>query len=255
MPVKASPLDPTALLARFETAAVARGFRAERFGTIDGCPLLAFTRRTPGVRPRIYLSSGIHGDEPAPPQALLALLERGAFDDRATWFLMPMLNPAGYRQGTRDTPAGVDPNRDYRARRTPEVAAHVRWLERQPRFNVALCLHEDWEATGFYLYELNPDNQPSLAPTMIAAAATKGLIEPALIIDGRPVHQPGIICPEPDPQLRDQWPEALYLEAFHTRHTYTLETPSGVTLEQRVGTLVHAVEAGLDQFCGGRRGK
>ena len=31
----------------------------------------------------------------------------------------------------------------------------MRWLARQPNFDLAVCVHEDWESVGFYLYELN----------------------------------------------------------------------------------------------------
>src|SRR5438874_13646139 len=88
-------LDPLEFGPRIQAAARASGFRVEPYGEIAGASLFALTRRTPGPRPRIYLSAGIHGDEPAPPLTLLALLERGHFDARANWFLCPLLNPAG----------------------------------------------------------------------------------------------------------------------------------------------------------------
>jgi predicted deacylase len=243
--VKAAPFDPIELAARFETCASAAGFRVERFGEQSGCPLLGLTRRTPGPRPRIYLSAGIHGDEPAPPLALLALLEAGLFDARATWFLCPLLNPDGFTRRARENAAGLDLNRDYQDARSAEIAAHIGWLRRQPRFDLALCLHEDWETTGFYLYELNSGPDPSLAPAMIAAVAAVCPIEPATVIDGHPIDVPGIIRPERDPRLRADWPEAIYLRAHHTMQTYTLESPSALPLPQRIAALRAAVEAAL----------
>lgn len=244
-PVKASALDPAALVHRCEKLAPARGFRVERFGEIAGCPLVALTRRTPGPRPRIYLSGGIHGDEPGPPHALLRLLERGCFDTRANWFVVPLLNPTGFPRGTRENADGVDLNRDYKDRRTAEIAGHVRWLERQPCFDLTLCLHEDWEARGFYLYELNPDDRPSLAGRILAAATAHSPIEEAEVIDGRSATAAGVIRPVNDPLLRENWPEAIYLRAHHTRLSYTLEAASAQPLEQRIATLVAAVEAAV----------
>lgn len=244
-PVKASALDPAALVQRCEQLAAAQGFRVERLGEIDGCPLVALTRRTPGPRLRIYLSGGIHGDEPGPPHALLRLLERGGFDTRANWFVVPMLNPTGFARGTRENADGVDLNRDYQDRRTAEIAGHVRWLERQPCFDLALCLHEDWEARGFYLYELNPDARPSLADRILAAATAHSPIEEAEVIDGRSAAAAGVIRPVNDPLLRENWPEAIYLRAHHTRLSYTLEAASSQPLEQRIATLVAAVEAAI----------
>lgn len=244
--VKASALDPADFARRFAEAARRQGFRAEPLAEIAGVPLTAYTKRTPGPRPRLYLAAGIHGDEPAPPLALLHLLESGAFDARATWFVCPLLNPAGFMRGTRENADGVDLNRDYKDLRTAEIAAHVRWLERQPAFDAAFCLHEDWEAAGFYLYELNPDGRPTLADTLLAAARRHGPVETAAIIDGREIHEPGIIRPTVDPLLRETWPEALYLSAHHTRLGYTLETASALPLEQRITTQVAAVTAALD---------
>ena len=253
MPTNPPALDPVALVARAEALAAAQGFRVERFGETAGCPLVALTKRTPGPRPRIYLSAGIHGDEPAAPLALLRLLERGVFDARAVWFLVPMLNPAGFQRGTRDNGDGLDLNRDYLGIRSAEIAAHVRWLERQPRFDAAFCLHEDWEATGFYLYELNATQRPTLAPAMLAAVRAHCAIDPAALIDGRPVDEPGIIRPAGDPLLRETWPEALYLQAHHTTLGYTVETPSGLPLEQRVATHAAAITAGLEALLAGPR--
>lgn len=247
--VKAAPLDPLALVSRFAAAAPAAGFHTEQFGAIDGYPLPAFTKRTPGPRPRIYLSAGMHGDEPAAPVALLEMLEAGLFDARATWFLCPLLNPTGLARGTRENAAGHDLNRDYQDLSQPETRAHVAWLERQPRFDLTLCLHEDWESRGFYLYELNPANRTSLAAAMITAAAQACAIEDAAVIDGRESAAPGIIRPVSDPLLRANWPEAIYLRNHHTTLSYTLESPSALPLARRTRALRLAVETAILETC------
>jgi hypothetical protein len=117
-----------------QEAALQRGFRVEPYGDAAGCPLYALTRRARGPKPRIYLSAGIHGDEPAPPLAVLALISGGFFDDRAHWLICPLLNPAGFVRATRENADGVDLNRDYRQTRSQEISAHIAWLQRQPNF-------------------------------------------------------------------------------------------------------------------------
>ncbi len=249
--VKASPiplLDPAEFTPRFDAAARQTGFRAEEYGRIQDFPLLACTRRTPGPRPRVYLSAGIHGDEPAPPWALLQLVESGFFDARCTWFVCPLLNPTGFIHRTRENHAKVDLNRDYKSPRTSEVQAHIAWLQRQPNFDLIICLHEDWESKGFYLYELNPENRPTLANAMIAAARAHCPIESAAVIDGRPIAEPGIIRPVSDPLLRETWPEAIYLRHFHSTLDYTTETPSGLPLEQRIATHCAVLRGALGEF-------
>src|SRR4051812_28951415 len=157
------PLNPSEFCPRIQAAGRAAGFRVEPFGDVGGLPLFSLTKRTPGPRPRIYISAGIHGDEPAPPLALLELIEHGILDGRAVWFICPLLNPLGFARRTRENADGIDLNRDYRALRSLEIQAHARWLQRQPNFELSLCLHEDWESRGYYLYELNPNDRPSLA--------------------------------------------------------------------------------------------
>jgi hypothetical protein len=246
---KESVIDPPVFAARIESAARAHGFRIERFGVAGGTPLLALTKRTPGPRPRIYLSAGIHGDEPAPPLALLAMLERGVFDARAVWFLCPLLNPLGFIGRTRENAEGLDLNRDYKALRSLEIQAHARWLQRQPNFEVTFHLHEDWEARGFYLYELCCPAGRSLARAMIDAVAPTLPIELATTIDGFAVAEPGIIRPVADPRLRDAWPEAIYLQAHHTKLGYTIESPSSLPLDRRIEVLTTAIEAALRLHC------
>jgi hypothetical protein len=142
----------------------------------------------------------------------------------------------------------MDLNRQYLHCEAGEVRAHIAWLQRQPRFDTCLCLHEDWEANGFYLYELNPDERKSHADAIIKAVAGVCPVDPAPIIEGRPALG-GIIRPSADPLSRPHWPEGFYLLTHKTRQTYTLEAPSDFALEVRVRALVQAVrtvaESGL----------
>src|ERR1035438_3474297 len=105
-------------------------------------------------------------------------------------------------------------------------------------------LHEDWESHGFYVYELNPENRPSLAETMIARIAEVCPIDPSEIIEARPARG-GIIRPNLDPQTRPQWAEAFYLIVNKTRLSYTLEAPSDFPLTTRVNALIAGVNAAL----------
>ena len=249
-PVKTSPvplLDPAIFSSRFSAAAAFAGFTEEKFGAIADDGLFAYTKPA-ADRPKVYLSAGVHGDEPAPPWALLRLMQEGCFDERCAWHICPLINPAGFRRATRENSTGLDINRDYKSMQTPEVRAHVGWLQRQPQFDVVFCVHEDWESQGFYLYELNPENRPTLAPAMLAAARLHGPIESATMIDGRETAEPGIIRPVSDPLLRETWPEAIYLREHHGTLHYTIESPSGLPLEQRVATLAAAIAAALKEF-------
>jgi protein MpaA len=205
---------------------------------------LALRRPNSTARVCVYISTGIHGDEPAGPLAALRLLQEDIWPaDAAIWFC-PCLNPTGFPLNRRENAAGIDLNRDYRHLISTEVRTHVEWLQRQPSFDVALCLHEDWESNGFYVYELNPDNRPSFAEKILAAAAHQCPVDTSPLIESWPAEN-GVIRPQVIPSDRPQWPEALYLISHKTRLSYTLEAPSDFPLPARVATLVAGVRAVL----------
>ena len=73
-------MDWHAFLRDWSHASASRGFESEAFGEVGGFPLLASSKGDPS-QPCIYLSTGIHGDEPSGPQALFGLLNENFFDE------------------------------------------------------------------------------------------------------------------------------------------------------------------------------
>ena len=196
---------------------------------------------------RIYISTGIHGDEPAGPLAILHLLQQNQWPLHSAYSLCPCLNPTGFFKNTRENAEGTDLNRQYLQPKAEETLAHIAWLKQQPNFDVCFCLHEDWESAGFYLYELNPDNRPSLSEIIIQKVSQVCPIDTSEIIEGRPASN-GIIRPSVDPRSRPQWPEAFFLLNHNTRLTYTLEAPSDFPLSTRVNALTTAILSALSSL-------
>lgn len=105
------------------------------------------------AKPTIALASGVHGDEPAAPWALLSLVESEELDPRYAYRIWPCTNPTGYAAGTRVSADGVDINRSFgRGGQSPEARAIVT-ANRNRKFALSLDLHEDTDADGFYCYE------------------------------------------------------------------------------------------------------
>ena len=244
-------IDICAVLHDIPIAAHTHGWGAEIFHETGGFKWLALRRisplRTPHSAFRIYISTGIHGDEPAGPLAALKLIETNNWPEHAEIFLLPCLNPTGFVLNRRENADGIDLNRDYRNSKAAETLAHVAWLERQPEFDLYLCLHEDWESRGFYLYEQNPDARPSLAEKIIAAVEKVCPIDTSETIEDRPARH-GIIRPNIKPHERPDWPEAFYLITNKSRQGYTLEAPSDFPLASRVNALVAGANAALGSF-------
>ena len=250
------------------TAAREHGWQVEQLRADPTPGLLAFVRaghadRAAGEQPRahwpdkealpacprVYISTGIHGDEPAGPLTVRRLLQENRWPTSLDLWLCPCLNPAGFALNRRESPDGLDLNRQYLDPKAPETLAHIAWLARQPAFDLSLCLHEDWESNGFYIYELNPDNQPSLAPLMLERVAQVCPVDQSEVIEGRPAEK-GIIRPSIDPRSRPDWPEAFFLLTHKTRLSYTLEAPSDFPLLERVTALVTGVRAAVELIAG-----
>jgi len=238
-------IDIAAVQKDIEAFALGANWLPESLTAGPGIELQTWRRTSPKARRRIYISAGIHGDEPGGPLAVRQLLQENQWPDDVGIWLCPCLNPTGFSRNTRENSQGFDLNRQYLHLEAAETRAHVEWLQRQPDFDVALCLHEDWESHGFYLYELNPDNRPSHAEQIARLVARVCPIDLSPEIESRPARG-GVIRPSLDPRSRPDWPEAFWLLTHKTRHSYTLEAPSDFAIETRVAALVTAVRAVLE---------
>jgi len=101
------------------------------------------------LKPSVYLSAGIHGDEPASVEGLIVWAE-SSLNKTAdwNWMIFPCLNPWGLERNVRFDEEGRDLNRFYNSRKIPQIAAQ-RDLMKGKRFDLAITLHEDYDARGF----------------------------------------------------------------------------------------------------------
>ncbi len=239
-------MNPAPLISDLKRAALEAEFTVEPYGQIGDWPLLGMTRqsRTPGGR-NIYLSAGIHGDEPAGPFALLQLLQAKALPKKHNYWICPLLNPAGLAAGTREQSDGLDLNRDYSDTQSGEIRAHMAWASRRiDSLDMGLHLHEDWESQGFYCYELNLTGLPGCAEAILQATRRHLPIETACLIDGH-AAKGGIIHRDSLPEIPEGDPEAIHLQENFGGLSYTLETPSAFPLKKRVDAMEAAVRSVL----------
>jgi protein MpaA len=227
----------------FDAAARAAGFRGTELTSTPAGPLMAWERPCPG-RPTVYLSAGIHGDEAAGPLALLAMMREGFFDGRFDWRICPALNPTGLAAATRENIDGTDLNRDYSICTSREIAAHKRWLASRPVPVLFISLHEDVDAAGFYLYEINLGaDDPTRVESVLRAVEPWFTAEPHGVIDGHETRGPGWIFHAPEPDLPEGWPEAIHLAKAGCPLSFTLETPGSAEMARRCAAHVAAVRA------------
>ncbi|MCH8474937.1 MAG: M14 family metallocarboxypeptidase [Opitutales bacterium] len=184
--------------------------------------------------PRILLSAGIHGDEPAGTECLYEKIKQDRLSPAVEWIIVPFLNPGGLRMGTRENPRGLDLNREFLRDQTVEIGFYKETIPAQGPYDLMLSLHEDWEFQGSYLYEINTGKRPSMAEGILnLLAAETGLAEAEVIDDHKPIL-PGLIVHDPVADEPENWPEAIFMIHQQPLLSYTLETPSQAPLPKRV---------------------
>ncbi len=238
-------IDIAAVLRDIDDACLSSGWEKNPVLESPHLSLPGYVLKVPFPRARVYLSSGMHGDEPAGPLALGELTFENRWPVGVEIWMVPCLNPTAFPLNQRENNRGADLNRQYKNPSQPEVLSHIAWMAQCPEFEFSVLLHEDWESDGYYLYELNPDGKPSLAEPVIQAVRAVCPIQSDGVVDDW--HScGGIIRPDIDPNERPAWPEAIYLTRTKSRMGYTLEAPSDFELPDRVQAHKVALRTMLD---------
>ena len=252
-------LDPIAYADEVERAAHSADWTVRYLSPTESGPRPWFERAAltgDSTPPRLYLSSGIHGDEISGPLALLELIRQPGFFAGFNVTMFPILNPDGLARGQRTNLNGIDLNRDYRNSKSLEIKGHIETLLTLGRFDASMMLHEDYEGVGAYLYELNDTLHPGLGAKIIAAMGLHVPIDLRPEIEEAPAHG-GVISrrdlieklgPLED---RPDWAEAAYLTVYHTEVSYTIETPKPFPIEARVKAQIAAVETVMNALKNG----
>jgi murein peptide amidase A len=152
------------------------GWRVEEFGrSVDGVPLRVFLPAGDGAIAGL-LTAAQHGEEASTALMARRLLERVPGDE-TRWAVVPVLNPDGVLNGTRQNANGVDLNRSFPASTwrpdpsptyPPGIAAELRVSAN--RTNIS-----------------SPGPHPGSEPETRAQMALVERLQPALVID---LHSP-----------------------------------------------------------------
>src|SRR5205085_8571799 len=102
-------IDLEVVLGDCVVAAREKGWAIQEMSAAPKPKLLAFTRGAASgteCAPRVYLSTGIHGDEPAGPLALRQMLQQNQWPPHLNLWLCPCLNPTGFAANRRENSDG-----------------------------------------------------------------------------------------------------------------------------------------------------
>jgi protein MpaA len=226
-----------------------REWLVEQVGEVWNYPFFRVRRRMIQGAPVVLLSAGIHGEEPGSVEGALRWLESGESAKwRVNWFVLPCINPYGWERNHRRNAQRRDVNRQFRdSRGCPEAELVERLLKGQ-RFLFSFDLHEDVDATGYYLYELRRA-PPFVGEKILAAVSNVVPINRDEVIDGNQATGFGLIRREADIdrlKRRRRWPMAYHVFLHCSDHILGSETPVHFPLERRAKAHTVALRAALN---------
>ena len=235
-------------------AAVAEGLKGEVIGKFSRDDLKEEIWRFHLVGPdaghdpvRLGLFAGVHGDEPAGCAALVQFLTTLAAEpQRAAGYELcayPIVNPTGYRRGTRETSAGKDLNREFwRESDEPEVKCLEAEL-RSHRFHGLITLHADDTCEGLYGYSHGQTLDEMLLGPALRAAERVLPRDRRKIIDGFNAR---------DGVISDCFQGILSGPAEQNPRPFNLifETPARAPFKDQVAATVAALDTIIEGYRG-----
>jgi protein MpaA len=187
-----------------------------------------------------YISAGLHGDEAAPPWGLLEWAKQNVEQLRDEPILIfPALNPIGLLLNTRADQRGVDLNRAFNSPDDPLMLAWHKVMAGR-KLGLTLCLHEDYDGQGCYLYEITR-HKVSIGAAILRDTARIIPTDTRRNIDGR-MAKGGLITRRIPPDLPG-YPEAIMLHYMGAPVALTFESPSEFCLTDRIAVQQQFIES------------
>ena len=218
------------------------------------------------VYKNIFLSAGIHGNEPAGVYALLNFLEKKAHEylDNFSFIAFPCVNPSGFEYDQRGNIDGINLNLTFNGELSSKESTIVKQFIRKSNITYAFAMdmHEDdtYEKVDgytmkdnpkeFYLYEVSHHKNFFIGPKIIHALECQGIpICKREQIYYEKCNKNGLILSNGilDPSYRDVDTLDGYLQNF-TKHIFTPETPTCWSLDKRISVQMKTLLLVLDEY-------
>ena len=234
----------------------------EQYGMVcrkgESYPLIRAMAGSPWA-PRVVITAGVHGDEPAGVFAAIQFLRERIVPLSRSFAIevYPCINPAGFEANSRHCSGSVDLNRRFSERsRQPEVRAFLDAFDRtrtpcEMVIDLHQCISHSEDETGeeyerAYLYNSAPRGD-TVAKKMIAAIPKRNVYR-SPEMDGLPCRD-GIIETY-DVGRSNEYGRRSDLEQFlyhsgRSNRCITLETPGEWPVRRSISVFLRAIDAGL----------
>lgn len=246
---------------------------AQEIASQEGCTTLGFVgsadERYPlyqikrGRGKKVLISGGVHGDEPAGVHAILQFLkeEIHKYEDRFAFTIFPCVNPYGFVKSTKRNAQDLNINRQFKS---GSAAGEVNLIMAQlEEYEFTMDLHETGpdsimdpdeppgeHPSAFYLWENCEDKKLRVGHEIVKNIKKINLpvcTWPTIYDD---INNGGVIW----------YPEncgtaiyaagtsfEAYLHTNHTKQAFTIETPNGWKLKDRVLAHIISLKTVLDK--------
>ncbi len=223
--------------------------------------------------PLVYVSAGIHGDEPAGVECAVRLIEQLSDNQRYkywdflldtyNWMISPCDNPYGYERDMRENSVGLDLNRMFEtpghAKETEFIVESLKRNQQQKHIssdegserltiNLALDLHEDMDSAGFYLWERRRTYHTPIGDAIVNKVNSVCSINRTSTIEGH--HNINGVITLLDQITSKGWTRGRYLAEYENTPCLILETPTRLTWDTRITAHMMAVQTAIDMLLG-----
>ena len=218
----------------------------ELIGTVNDYPIYKiYLQSSANSQNHVLITSGLHGDEPGGIEASLQFLSRDNSDllKSFNFTVIPCINPYGYIHDTRENRDGVDINRMFERNEIKEVMV-IKECLRETQYAFTIDFHEDYDASGFYIYEGNEDKK-FIGPEISEQVKSIGPMDTEDSGEDTTPIVKGVYNVSPKWGTKGLAP---YLLHHHTKHVLITETPTDWQIEQRAALHLGLLDAALAYY-------
>ncbi|MBU4501952.1 MAG: M14 family metallocarboxypeptidase [Nanoarchaeota archaeon] len=213
----------------------------------------------------IFLSAGVHGDEPGGLYSLLEFLEREVekYLPDFNFTAFPCLNPSGFEQDKRENFDKVDINRNMESiTSVQENNLLIQFLTDNPqRYLFSIDMHEDptdkpvggcdisENPKKFYLYESSPNKESRRGHKLLRKLEKLNIPICKRKEIYREKNEDGLIWTPKvhNPDYAAEKSVQTYMQKY-TTHSFTPETPTCWTLEDCIAAHLKMLSIALEEF-------